>query len=523
MLRFFAHVFFLETIFYFLLRMFVLCVFLEIRTITLNFNVCHDCFSFHLDEVQGNPQLLLERLLLRSFFAPAAADNTNIIMSKPFDYSKWDNIEISDDEEDCHPNIEKESWFRMKHRSRVEREEREEKDKQQKRAQMKTNNIRIQEIKRTLKDIESNKDDDSDDELEDVAGLEAEIKELENKNAECQAQFDYYEKHKKWNVDNIGRVVEDRTIVSKNVESKFDASSGYALGDDDLPKIQQAKISTDDDKKTSSGSGISISPPCSTSPSKKNSTSVVAPAEKNSTANGAEMAVSTKSEAAKPGPEKYPKAEGAILAYPAFVEKYEALLEKWMIIRDFEKCKQFLLLHGDVLLQENSSSYLLLASLEDEMNGEREKMLLTCRQSQILTNIAELAKSLRKHPGNVILPFFSRLEQKEFLMNFLEGVDVFVDRVTKRAVAKKKEIDEERAKEREAEGEVDLHTLPKEDRLGPGGFDPVEVFESLPQSMQEAFESRDTEKLKEALLSMSPKDAQLHMDRCVKSGLWNEG
>jgi len=50
-------------------------------------------------------------------------------MSKPFDYSKWDNIELSDDEEDCHPNIDKDSWFRMKHRSRVEREENEEKDK----------------------------------------------------------------------------------------------------------------------------------------------------------------------------------------------------------------------------------------------------------------------------------------------------------------------------------------------------------------------------------------------------------
>ena len=51
-------------------------------------------------------------------------------MSKPFDYSKWDKIELSDDEEDVHPNIDRESWFRMKHRSRVEREENEEKDKQ---------------------------------------------------------------------------------------------------------------------------------------------------------------------------------------------------------------------------------------------------------------------------------------------------------------------------------------------------------------------------------------------------------
>jgi cell division cycle protein 37 len=50
-------------------------------------------------------------------------------MSKGFNYSKWDNIELSDDESDCHPNIDKESWFRMKHRSRVEREDNEGKDK----------------------------------------------------------------------------------------------------------------------------------------------------------------------------------------------------------------------------------------------------------------------------------------------------------------------------------------------------------------------------------------------------------
>ena len=50
-------------------------------------------------------------------------------MSKQFDYSKWDNIELSDDEEDVHPNIDRESWFRMKHRSRVEREQHEAADK----------------------------------------------------------------------------------------------------------------------------------------------------------------------------------------------------------------------------------------------------------------------------------------------------------------------------------------------------------------------------------------------------------
>ena len=58
--------------------------------------------------------------------------------------------------------------------------------------------------------------------------------------------------------------------------------------------------------------------------------------------------------------------------------------------------------------------------------------------------------------------------------------------------------------------------------MGPGGLDPVEVFDSLPKSMQEAFESRDTDKLKAALMAMDMKDAEYHMKRCVNSGLWNE-
>lgn len=171
------------------------------------------------------------------------------------------------------------------------------------------------------------------------------------------------------------------------------------------------------------------------------------------------------------------------------------------------------------MLQENASNYLLLASLEDEMNGMREKMRLTARQSQLISNIAELAKTMRTHPGNVINPFFKRLEEKVHLDGFMAGLEQFIQNLIKRAVVKKKEIDEERAME---EG-VDLKDVPQEERLGPGGLDPVEVFESLPASMQEAFESRNTDQLKKALMEMSPQEAEMHLKRCVDSGLWNEG
>lgn len=37
------------------------------------------------------------------------------------DYSKWDHIEISDDEDDTHPNVDTPSLFRWRHQARLDR------------------------------------------------------------------------------------------------------------------------------------------------------------------------------------------------------------------------------------------------------------------------------------------------------------------------------------------------------------------------------------------------------------------
>ncbi len=57
-------------------------------------------------------------------------------------------------------------------------------------------------------------------------------------------------------------------------------------------------------------------------------------------------------------------------------------------------------------------------------------------------------------------------------------------------------------------------------RLGPGGLDPVEVFESLPKVLQECFESQDIARLQQAIRELPEEEARLHMKRCVESGLW---
>ena len=41
----------------------------------------------------------------------------------PIDYHKWDHIEVSDDEDDTHPNIDTPSLFKWRHEARVQRME----------------------------------------------------------------------------------------------------------------------------------------------------------------------------------------------------------------------------------------------------------------------------------------------------------------------------------------------------------------------------------------------------------------
>lgn len=39
----------------------------------------------------------------------------------PIDYHRWDKIEVSDDEDDTHPNVDTPSLFRWRHQARLER------------------------------------------------------------------------------------------------------------------------------------------------------------------------------------------------------------------------------------------------------------------------------------------------------------------------------------------------------------------------------------------------------------------
>merc|ERR1712029_505036 len=58
------------------------------------------------------------------------------------------------------------------------------------------------------------------------------------------------------------------------------------------------------------------------------------------------------------------------------------------------------------------------------------------------------------------------------------------------------------------------------ERLGPGGLDPADVFESLPESMRKCFETQDIGMLQQVIKELPEEEARYHMKRCVDSGLW---
>jgi cell division cycle protein 37 len=212
----------------------------------------------------------------------------------------------------------------------------------------------------------------------------------------------------------------------------------------------------------------------------------------------------------------------SVETYAEFTEMHEDLLEEFSEIKSLEKTRDVLHQKGDILLQENAQSYLLLSCLEDEMNGKHERMKLVARQSQIISHVVELSVTLNRPPRDVVVPFFRRISEPEHNAAFLEAVKTFIVRIQKRAVDKAKEMEEERARKKAAGEGDDEETveLSKEERMGPGGLDPVDVFETLPEVMKEAFESQDVEQLKAALASMPAEEAKYHMKRCEDSGLW---
>jgi len=220
-----------------------------------------------------------------------------------------------------------------------------------------------------------------------------------------------------------------------------------------------------------------------------------------------------------PAPKPEPRLQGEEVAkgYVEYVEQNEELLEKYIAMgeEELEQVGEFLKVHGGTLLQgEHAESYLLLDCLEKEMNGEHEDMMKSARQSQLLVQIREFSRGVHRPARDGVVPIFTKLlDHEETQKSFEDAVNDYIKRIEKRAVVKKKEMDAER----EEAGEPAEQGA---DEAGPGGLTPMEVLKTLPGEMQEAFRTKDIQRLQRAIESLDEDEAKYHMARCEASGLW---
>ncbi|XP_055310938.1 hsp90 co-chaperone Cdc37 [Sitodiplosis mosellana] len=339
------------------------------------------------------------------------------------DYSKWKDIEISDDEDDTHPNIDTPSLFRWRHEARVQRMA----ELEQKKKVFDTERINTkkqletvqQEIKNTAGDEEK------------LAKLQSKLKELELKKSELDAKADELrveEKKTPWNVDTISKPAFSKTIINTKT-----SKPSY----DDLSEEEKEVRMRD------------------------------------------------------------------------FVKDNKKILEQFGMLRRYDDSKKFLLDHPH-LACEATANYLVIWCINLQMEKKTSLMEHVAHQCICMQYILELAKQLDVDPRACIGSFFDRIQiaDIEYKKHFDLEVEQFKQRITKRAAEK---IEEALAEQEEEE---------RKERLGPGGLDPVEVFDSLPEALQKCFESRDIALLQETISKMPEDEAKHHLKRCVDSGLW---
>ncbi|XP_075894758.1 hsp90 co-chaperone Cdc37 [Nelusetta ayraudi] len=341
------------------------------------------------------------------------------------DYSVWDHIEVSDDEDDTHPNIDTPSLFRWRHQARVERMEDFKKKGEDLNKSLQESRRKVAEAQKKVQELTISAADDTKAEL---TKAQTEEKKLKKEEREWEKKFDEFNREEKkmpWNVDTLSKEGFSKSIV--NV-------------------VRDASEETEEEKE------------------KKHKT---------------------------------------------FVEKYEKQIKHFGMLRRWDDSQRYLS-DNPSLVCEETANYLVIMCIDLEVEEKHALMEQVAHQTIVMQFILELAKSLKVDPRGCFRQFFEKIKtaDQQYQDAFNDELESFKERVRGRA-----KIRIEKAMKEYEEEE-------RQKRLGPGGLDPVEVYESLPLEMQKCFDEKDIGMLQEVISKMDPTEAKVHMKKCIESGLW---
>ncbi|KAM6966507.1 hsp90 co-chaperone Cdc37 [Tautogolabrus adspersus] len=341
------------------------------------------------------------------------------------DYSVWDHIEVSDDEDDTHPNIDTPSLFRWRHQARVERMEDFQKKGEEMNKSLRESRRKLAEAQKKVQELSISTTDDA---KADLVKAQAEEKKLRKEERELEKKMDEFNREEKkmpWNVDTLSKEGFSKSIVNINPETAEETEE---------QKEQKHKT---------------------------------------------------------------------------FVEKNEKQIKHFGMMRRWDDSQKYLS-DNPHLVCEETANYLVIMCIDLEVEEKHALMEQVAHQTIVMQFILELAKSLKVDPRGCFRQFFAKIKtaDQQYQDAFNDELESFKERVRGRA-----KIRIEKAMKEYEEEE-------RQKRIGPGGLDPVEVYETLPAEMQKCFDDKDIGMLQEAISKMDPTEAKIHMKRCIDSGLW---
>lgn len=337
------------------------------------------------------------------------------------DYSKWNNIEVSDDEDDTHPNIDTPSLFRWRHQARVDRMAEAEQVRQTMDAKLAQNRDKLKDVEEQLKKTDG-------EDKEKAKKKKAELKKQKDTLAEDDATLKKKERMTAWNVDTLSKPGFEKSVLNKSKPDEDTSEETWAE------------------------------------------------------------------------------------RYGQFVVKNEKLVKKFAMFSRPDDSELFLK-ENNHLACEHAASYLAIWCVDLCVQKKLALLKRVAKQTIVMQYLLQLAKSLDVDPRGCITGFYRKFKnpEKEYMVAYEDEVQSLLERVEGRAKARIEAAEEEA---RQAEEEE------RKKRLGPGGLDPVDVFEALPPTLQKCFEDKDIDMLKVEMAKLPKEDAEYHLKRCIDSGMW---
>jgi len=133
------------------------------------------------------------------------------------DYRKWEHVEVSDDEDETHPNIDTKCLFKWRHDHRVDRMERFDEKKRNLQMKIEENNNKLQTVKNDLDEAKQLDDADEIKRLEDAV---AELTITATNLLDEKTFLDEEEKAQPMNVDTLSQPGFSRTCINKLMDEE---------------------------------------------------------------------------------------------------------------------------------------------------------------------------------------------------------------------------------------------------------------------------------------------------------------